>query len=216
MRFPRSRKMPIACLVALAVTVVFEALGQGTFRNLAFEEASIVPLGPGEPVQVLPGTATPGWSVSGQVLFYNAISIGAPMISIHDRDSTYGLPLQGNYSLLLQASQPGGTVIPFVSQVGLVPEWARSIVFMLAPPPHSTPFNFMANLGGQELTVQRVSTRLWGASVDDFAAQTLELKLGGSTWLDFVAFSPEPIPEPGTAVLVLLAGCILLLRPNRM
>jgi len=121
-------------------------------------------------------------------VYYDGISLGAGLINIHDGNSDHGQPLQGNYSLLLQASQPGGTVVPFISQTGLVPAWARSIVFMLAPPPSSS-FDFAASIGGQELAVQRVSTRLWGAIVDDFAAQTLELKLGAlSCW----KFSPSP------------------------
>src|SRR5882672_5182664 len=102
-----------------------EVFSQGTFVNLDFENP-ILPLVPG---RVPITSALPGWTgYNTEIIFYDDISLGAAAISLHDTNGFVPI-VQGNYTVLLQGSFPGGAVVPAIGQVGTVPATARSVMF---------------------------------------------------------------------------------------
>src|SRR5262245_30435826 len=127
--------LAIRSLVPLCAALSVQA--QGTFRNLNFEQARIIPLGGGPPVFVATTNAIPGWIAyqggfqPGSIM-YNALSLGASDVSIHDTNdpyaSYYGGVIQGKYTVLLQPEYPGATnASAAIGQVGLIPATAQSV-----------------------------------------------------------------------------------------
>ena len=58
---------------------------------------------------------------------------------------------------------------------------------------------------------------IWGGDIAPFAGQSGELRLYGGGYLDFIQFSLEPIPEPGTLGLIGLGALCFIWRPiNRV
>lgn len=59
---------------------------------------------------------------------------------------------------------------------------------------------------------------LIGGDISAFAGQSGWLTLRGHGYLDYIQFSDQPIPEPGTAVLfavgTLLLACLLAQKPR--
>src|SRR5947209_12500351 len=120
-------KLPFVYLICLACTPL---LGQGTFQNLNFENATIVldPASPYYPYAVISATAVPGWTAyvgatPQSDLLYNTLPLSSGAVSIYDTPSV----LQGRYSLFLEGSTSGDQAS--VSQTGLVPTTAQSIRF---------------------------------------------------------------------------------------
>src|SRR6516164_8182641 len=92
-------KLALALLLAAAPC----ALPQGTFVNLDFESAMIIPL-PTDPHLVAISNALPGWTAyrnyAGDNILYDTLSLGAAAISIQDSNGSIHV-LQGNYTVLL-------------------------------------------------------------------------------------------------------------------
>ena len=172
------------------------AVGQGSFQNLGFESASIVPI-PGDPyarVQFAP--AFPGWTGSeggvqlGTVL-YNSMFLDSSGIGIldHSWPSTLGIsgvtgPIAGNYSALLQAGIGGpGLGTPAdttLSQTALVPASAQSLQFKAWSPEYLSPLvPLFVTLGGQRLSLTPLASgpnyALYGADIHTLAGQMAEL-----------------------------------------
>jgi len=186
----------------------FSAHGQGTFQNLDFEAAQIIPILPVPFPQNLVATsnALPGWSASEPIIPYNTISLGAAAISIHDQDDVYHV-FEGKYSVLLQQSF-NGLVSPSLWQVGAIPEGSKSLRYLGGVSSvtfDGHPLEFVS-LGPSH------GTYLLGADISEFAGQAGELRFSGDGWLDLIGFSPEPIPEPSPAALHLLVGGFAFLR----
>ena len=200
----------IVRLFALAL-LAMSARGQGTFQNLDFESARVPGGGGGVDVT----NALPGWAAfSGTTQLFTVAY------------STYGGPFQnvglvgfnhsviaGNFSAVLGVigGQAGS-----VTQTGLVPSDARSLLFT-ASPSVKTP-SLAVSLGGANLPFLLLSTSLaynvYGADVSAFAGQTTALSFMGTaagfTVLDEIRFSPEAIPEPSAASLMLVGSGVLL------
>jgi hypothetical protein len=221
--------------LALLLTAV-SGLAQGTFQNLDFESAVLVPV-PDDPYGgVAFGPAFPGWTayVGGLPLdadsyknaLYNNEFLDSSGISIVDRNFAYGSVIQGNYTAILQAGwglgvfQPADTML---SQTGIVPSGSQSLLFearfTYGPPPTS----FGVTLGGQTLSVVPLLTTahytLYGADIHTWADQTADLAFtafSGRPYidnayltLDAIQFSDQPIPEPSVLALSALGALLL-------
>src|SRR5436190_9442688 len=123
-----------ALILLLAVS---SSLAQGTFQNLDFESATIVPI-PGDYLQRVEFTsAFPGRTIAGGLsgVLYNRIYLDSTGISIIDDPScaNFGCRiLDGNYTAVLNAGIVG-TITNVqdikLSQTGMVPATAQSLRF---------------------------------------------------------------------------------------
>jgi hypothetical protein len=154
--------MPIqAAMVSLLLT--FQAAGQGTFQNLNFEAAQLVPVPGGQYGEVQFAAAFPGWTgyIAGQVqttTIRNGVPIGQifPFISIMGPPEWN--PPGGDYELGFGAGWDGNNVIPVaLAQTGLVPPDAMSLQFQ-------APYAMIISvfMGGQQLTVVPLNDNIFG------------------------------------------------------
>src|SRR5437867_549501 len=104
------------CGVAVFLIAVASAVGQGTFFNLGFENATIVrdTNSPYYPYAVFASNAIPRWTayisdVPQQDIIYNNLSLGASWISIHDSNGLIPV-IEGRYTMFLQQGFDGHTV----------------------------------------------------------------------------------------------------------
>jgi len=216
------------------VFVVFPAAlseAQGTFQNLGFESALLVPI-PGDPygrVQFTP--AFPGWtgyvgsSSLQSAALYNSVFLDSSGISIIDQSWQHYLGsspgvIEGSYIAILQAGFPLGAFTPAdttISQSGLVPTTAQSLRF-------SANFVTLASaqtalrvvLGGQQLTFLPLSSgtnyTVFGADIQAWGGQTAELNFiaiaenphqnNRYVFLDDIQFSDMAVPEPNVLELL--------------
>jgi hypothetical protein len=123
-------------LSAIALASVSLVRAQGTFQDLNFEEANIVPI-PGQQYAITVANALPGWAVDyGNVqqtqIFYNDASLGATQVTL-DANGYPGTPgpiLEGNFSVLLQAGFVNGTLTSAsINQTGQIPSGTQSLLF---------------------------------------------------------------------------------------
>lgn len=134
---PQASVMKTALVAfVLFVATAVHSCAQGSFQNLFFENATIVPDG-SSPHLINADAALPGWSVSygsgpgGVNIIYNDFNLSYAAVGLHDPSSTITHPLQGNYSVMLQSSQyPFPADSASISQTGLVPLGTKSLVFM--------------------------------------------------------------------------------------
>jgi len=212
------RNQSILAVTALALLINVRALGQGTFQNLNFEAAQLVPI-PSDPFNSVEfGSAFPGWTgyINGQVQATtrpNGIPLGqpgqTPFIAILAPPGWSSW--QGSYSVGFAAATSSGSFIPVaLVQTGLVPSQAQSLQFLAVYAP-------AVYLGGQLLpsvslgTGPSIST-LFGVDVSGFAGQTLELRFQpnlGIDYMDAIQFSNQPIPEPSVFGLLGLGALLL-------
>jgi hypothetical protein len=194
------------------------ALAQGTFQNLNFESARIIPIPSGDygPNSIATTNALPGWAVfigSSQLseITYNDPDLGSTWVNLW---ATNGAQISGRYSVLLQ----GGLSAPAasISQTALVPVSAESLLFEAQPGPGS----LLVSLGGQNIPFFALSTgsnyTLYGGDVTAFAGQTEQLVFsaidigGGNDWIvDNIQFSNSGIPEPSVFSLFALGALLL-------
>jgi len=213
-------------LIGILLTVVaLPILAQGTFQNLNFESAVLVPA-PGGPVGAWQfDQAFPGWTgyIGGQVQttsFPGGVPIGppgqTPFIGIL-YPPLWNAP-QGSYELGFGAGlDVSGSFIPVaLGQNGQVPSGAKSLQFLALYAP-------AVFLSGQQLPSVRLgsgpSTRsLFGVDISNFAGQMAELRFQpglGIDYLDAIQFSDQQIPEPSTLGLFSLSALLLALRARR-
>ena len=214
------------------------AQAQGTFQNLDFESATLVPL-PAGYVQFAP--AFPGWTglvggVQQTVALYDSFYLDTSGISIIDQGWShrfFGGVIDGNFTALLQAGVVGAltnVANTTLSQTAVVPSSAQSLQFKadLAGSPLSA---LEVTLGGQQLSLAALGSganyTLYGAAIPAWAGQTAELDftvLAGNPhisnnylFLDDIQFSNQSIPEPGVFGLSALGALLLgwrMLRPR--
>lgn len=193
-------------LVALATTTA--TLGQGTFQNLGFEQATVF----GDPTPA--AGALPFWvgyinGVPIANIFYNDVSIGGAAVSIHDTSSHFYPALLGSYSVLLQGSGAGPATSAAIAQTGQLPSDAVSIRFWASPLSN----NLQVWLDGQSIPLFILgagpSYNILGGDITVHAGQTRELRFvgpaNGGGFFDNIQFSNQPIPEP-SAVSLLFGG----------
>lgn len=218
----------------LVVAAECVTCGQGTFQNLGFESASIVPI-PGDPygrVQFSP--AFPGWTgyvgpAQATAALYNSYFLGTSAISILNNGWPYpfGGVIEGNYTVLLQAGviedpnpSPADTTL---LQTAIVPNTAQSLRFRAQQPGSLSPaISLEVTLGGEQLLLTPLGSganyTLYGADIHMFASRTAELSFTVPSppdrdityvFLDSIQFSDQPVPEPGIFGLCAL-GVVML------
>src|SRR5438876_1900161 len=102
----KTEKSLIVYIIALITVCCAQA--QGTFRNLDFEAASLVPI-PGDPYgRVEFAQAFPGWTgyvggVQEIRALYDNFFLDSSGIGVLDQSSSFGGLVQGNFSAFLQA-----------------------------------------------------------------------------------------------------------------
>ena len=232
-------KYLVLCAAIACCTVAAQA--QGTFQNLGFESATLVPISGTSPSPVQFGPAFPGWtgSVGGVQLsgaLYNSEFLDSSGISIVDQGWANPLAgpsgtIEGNYTAILQAglaSGPGGTLQPAdtaLSQTGLVPLGTQSLRFK-AYPALGQSGSFSVSIDGQPLSLAALSSgtnyTLFGADIGALAGQTAQLTftvfadrphvVNEYLYLDSIQFSAVAIPEPRVLGLPTLGALLLSWR----
>lgn len=184
----------------LAAFSITPLQAQGTFRNLGFEEA-----------QILPGDVTsnaiPGWSAfSGTnqlaTIAYNNFFI-FPIVGLYGSNS---LVISGDFTLFISTTGS-------VSQINFVPADAQTLFFKSRGLQMA---ELVVSLGGQSLLYSSISTganyTLYGVDISNYAGQTTTLKFlasgAGGFAIDDIEFSSQAIPEPSTIVLLVLSGLL--------
>lgn len=224
-----SMKYGYCCFVAIASTV--SALGQGTFRNLDFESASLPILPPGQGAFASAGDAFPFWQVYlgdnlQSTVGYNALSIGGAAVSIlgPNFNQFQDAILEGSFTAALAAG--AGSSSASLRQMGTVPIDAQSLRVLIPSAPDSFQRNFNFALNGVTVAMLPVSVgptiTEYGGDVTAFAGLTLELSISAylspaaptffGFRLDDIQFSNQAIPEPSLFGLFALGALLLGLR----
>jgi hypothetical protein len=137
--------------------------------------------------------------------------------SLFDQFSFDELPYVGNYSL---AASPGGQGLAgirhdFMTQGGFVPPEALSLRFLGFGDPWDVYLNdVQVPLIGYDTPLVPGEFREILGDISAFAGQEVELKFVtrsvsfGYNGLDSIRFSPEAVPEPGAAALLLAGGAL--------
>ncbi len=220
----KSHTFAIAVLAGSISMISFELRAQGTFQNLGFESATLIPVA-GDPqgaVQFAP--AFPSWlgyinGVLQTKTIPNGIPIGnpgeTPFIAIMTPPGWGGW--QGNYAVGFAAAMSGATFVPVaVAQTGSVPSQTKSLQFLALYPP-------AVFVNGQLISSvalgagPSVSTR-FGVDIAGFAGQTVELRFQpslGINYLDDIQLSNQPIPEP-CALTMVGFGALLFNHRSRL
>lgn len=197
-------------LAGAALALVLAAPARADFVNLDFEQAQL-PGGSTVPISTLEWSAgAPGWShTTGSdtgIVYYNAAHVGVTqwfmLVGEHN-----GWLLEGAYSMAFRSGMsssfdPNATwVHAALWQTGTVPSTARSLQLRAFGP-------LAVFLGDTALPLQSLGGNLYGADVQAFAGQTLELRLvntsnslSDAVVVDSIVFSPSPVPELPTLAL---------------
>ena len=197
------------------------SFAQGTFQNLNFENATVVPI-PNDPsghIQFTP--AFPGWTgyLGGSgisLVNYNSLNIGSSGIGLLDPGYPGGSRIAGNYTAVLQAGQLGFQPDASMAQRGLIPAGTMSLHFFAGEDFRG---GVVASIDGQALNLSVLQTfsgyNELGADISAFAGQTVELRFtrpavvaGANLFLDDISFSPNPVPEPSAWVLLVLGSAL--------
>ena len=209
------------------------AYGQGTFQNLGFETAVLVPVPIDGYGRVQFESAFPNWTgyvggVPQTRALYNNAFMDSSGIGIIGSGWTNALGLSGgvisgNYTAILQAGVLLGTFTPAdttLSQTSLVPLSAESLRFRSYGSASNGPL--LVFLAGQRLTLVPLGTAtnytLFGADIHGWQGQIAQLDFtviaqrphveNSNIFLDRIQFSNEPIPEPGVFALFGLGALI--------
>lgn len=191
---------------------------QGTFLNLDFEQATMVPLGGGNSNLYSALDALPGWTVYqgsnvvGAVL-YNNLTLGSPSVSIHDPMSIFGIihPLEGVYSVVIQSST-GGVIPSAIGQTGQLPLDSATLLFYAANY-QNLEVSFADNAISYVQVGVGANYSILGADISSYAGQYGELRFtsrsSGFLEIDNIQFSSIGIPEPSTLTLFGLGALLL-------
>ena len=184
---------------------------QGAFVNLDFEHP-ILPLVRDSEFKVPTADALPGWTAyigGNQIdrIVYNTVSLGAAAVSLQTTDGFYP-PIQGLYSVGLQANFPSGIVSAEIAQIGQIPASAKSLVFLA-----SAGSIFRVSFGGQQVPVVQLGATsdhiTLAGDISPFAGEVGELRFSGGIFLDAISFSSQVVPEPSVIAFSAL-GMLLL------
>ena len=214
----------VTLLLALSTPSAF---AQGTFQNLGFESATIVPI-VGDPygrIQFSP--AFPSWTgtIGGQVqtnALYNNLFLGNPGIALLN-SGWFSPPIEGNFSVALQAiSGSGGNVSTALSQTGLVPFGSLSIQLKVMTGVTNPLSLFAVSFAGENVSLTPINIgpnyTLYGGDISRFAGQNGQLNITAVlpppnlspsvVYLDSITFSPNAVPEPGVSSLFALVTAL--------
>jgi hypothetical protein len=211
-------------------------LAQGTFQNLDFESATLVPPSGGQ-VQFAP--AFPGWigyigGTQQTAAVHDLLALDSSAIGIIDSafSNPYGLPgglIQGSFTAVLQAGvdptpsgghQPADTTL---AQTGLIPVGTESLLFRAQLDVSGLSGSFGVSLGGQTLSLVPLQVGanyiVYGADIHAWGGQTAELDFTAFAqrphigvnylYLDSIEFSDQVVPEPGVFGLFALGALLL-------
>jgi hypothetical protein len=206
-------------LIILILVLRQNAQGQG-FVNLDFENATVIL--DGGPANIDASSAIPGWTAYAPliqpVIAYDSTSLGGAMVALEDANAPSGggpLPIQGNYSMLLQGST-GPTAAASIGQTGQIPLNALSLTFFL-----SLNSSLQVTFNGQIIPLVQIGSTsnydIMGGNVSAFSGQTGQLLFtalpnGGYGLLDNIQFSPLAVPEPSELALGALGTLLLAFR----
>jgi hypothetical protein len=210
----RIKQVDIALVIALANASLVNA--QGTFENLNFEDANIVPI-PGQPYAITVANALPDWTVDyGNVqqtqILYNGPSLGAVQVTLlaSGYPGVDGPIIDGNFSVFLQGGLfNGAQANASISQTGQIPLGTQSRLFEVG----NSGENLLPEvyIGNDQLTLfpvgtgQGVSDTIYGANISAWAGQTEQLTFsspGMNVLLDDISFSPGAVPETSPLALI--------------
>jgi len=231
--------MKIQCVFSLGVVLflLLQTCRGQNFTNLDFEDANVTGYAPGYyAVPVV--DAFPGWSASysdyprgveNPIVFYDAISLSGPLISINDANTDYPNlgPIDGYYSAFLFGGWDAGASTPAtLSQTGLVPIGTKWLSFSVQYAFDATPL--IVSVNGQPINTGQYSTTSY--DISSFAGHTVTLSFTepasavnllqpSLAILDDISFIPGPVPEPSTASLIafsilVLCLCSRMIWPN--
>jgi hypothetical protein len=234
--------MKTILITTAALTACAMAQGQ-SFVNLDFESpvSPLAPVNSPFPNSVQASRALPGWSVltsagtNSWVLYNDASLTPYASASLYSASAGSGHVIGGQYSVLLfsglqypTVSTPTGSSTA-LAQTGLVPEGSLSLRLAIVGSAVDV------SLGGTSLplvplgmgTNNVLRYSMWGADVSAFAGLSEELRITvpysgewpfgiyNSLLIDSIAFSPNPIPEPGTWSLLVLGAAAWLVAKGR-
>jgi hypothetical protein len=202
------------------------AFSQG-FANLDFENP-VLPLMPNG-AQIPTTNAIPFWTAyyssslqgtsSTPVIFYDGVSIGGAAIALEDANAPSGggpLPIQGQYSVLLEGSSSSTPTAASIGQTGQIPLTALSLLFYL-----SLDSSLQVTFNGQLIPLVQIGSTpnydIMGGNISAIAGQTGQLLFtalpnGGYGLLDNIQFSSTAVPEPSVLGLSALGGVFLAWR----
>jgi hypothetical protein len=193
------------------------ANAQGSFQNLNFESATLVPITGDSFGRFYFDQAFPGWrgyvgGIQQTAAFHNAEFLCCSALTVWGGASHPELPFEGSYSVFFHAAlgndfQPADTAL---AQIGQIPTTAQSLLFKARS---AGPFT--VSLGGQPVSpvplLSAPDYTLFGADISAWAGQQTELRFtsiapaagtgDNSLILDSIEFSTTPIPEPSTFAL---------------
>ena len=218
----------------LIILFLPKLFGQGTFQNLNFESAVIIPV-PGDfygRVQFSP--ALPGWTgTNGSSLetlaLFNNMFLDSTSLGIQGPGGTLGLPrIAGNYTAMIQSgyalSGPPTQASASLSQTGLVPSGTASLQFLAAA---YGPFQVALNDIPINVTAVQsfANYTLYGVNIPAYAGTTTKLTFTAipyatqpiisSLFLDSIQFSNQLIPEPSILAIFGL-GALLFSHRSRL
>jgi hypothetical protein len=207
----------------------FSTHAQGTFENLNFEEASILPIS-GQQFAITVANALPGWTVDygtvqqTQISYNDAALGGEPWLTL----SANGYPgdpeaiIDGNFTPFLQGGEVNGVSTPVsITQTGQIPPGTQSLLFDVGNSGESLVPEVY--IGNDLLTLFSVgsgvgvsdSYTIYGANISAWADQTEQLTFSaslGNIAIDDISFSPTAvIPEPSPLVLSGIGGLLFAL-----
>ena len=209
----------------LPIFLAIAAHAQGTFQNLNFEAAQLVPI-PGDPYGAVQfSTAFPGWTgyYGGQQVT-STIPNGLPISFTYDPFIALCVPpaviMQGSYMVCISGGY-GYTPSPnwtpaSMAQTGILPTDARSIRLLTSQSDVPGAGRNLVFLDGVEIPLVYLGStvnygNMWAGDVTSFAGQSAELRLyGGWTFFDDITFSSSPIPEPSSSGIMLIGVGVLL------
>ena len=205
---------PCSSLCALGA-ISLMGLCPATGQNLNFEEANVptTPVG-GYGWTVSASDAFPGWTIDyspdGQpglplLILYNNLSLGTPAVDLIGPEFPNGLglmPLEGNYSVVLQSFHYGGGP-PTGGTVSLscgvwVPSDAHSVTLLVG----GWPSPAQLTLSGVNIPLDSIGGGRVAGDVTAFAGTGAELRISGSLYFDDIQFSSQFVPEPTLCGLV--------------
>jgi hypothetical protein len=208
-------KMKNGFLIIIVLVLVQGGRAQ-SFVNLDFEDATVILAG--SPDMIEASSALPGWRDSGTV-FYDTVSIGGAIVALEDANAPSGggpLPIQGNFSVLLEGSIPFAATSASIGQTGTIPTTAQSLTFFLG-----NPFgNLQVTFNGQSISYSAIGNganyTIYGADISSYAGQTGQLlftaPVNNAGLLDDIQFSSLPVPEPSELALGALGALLLGFR----
>ena len=220
--------MKIGFLILILLILIQGGRAQ-SFVNLDFESATVTPAYPPSTAIIYANSAIPGWTAynSGSaqtVIAFDTFSLGGSAVVLEDSNAPSGngpggfglLPIQGNYSVLLQGPQPGIETSAAIGQTGTIPITAQSLTFW----GNQNNGNLQVSFNGQNISYGAIGNGvnyiIYGANIASFAGQTGQLlfttPVQTGALLDNIQFSNSPIPEPSATALGALGAFLIGFR----